>query len=209
MDIKVNERAELDALLKRLYDLFGFRPVSIAHEDKPDFRIAIHDRIIGVETTRSNCEEQARAHKLQASVFPSSWANLTDLRDKQRRRSSEEIIASACKHPTDPTIPWKKVSEAMLDWAKSIGAILTRKRLKYNKPEFQTFDENWLLIHHYPPSQVDVFTQPLAQELLKEIFNSPEEVDRDFDAIFVHSDDYLFCWHEQELSVWLNKTRVG
>ena len=209
MENRANECTELDSLLKCLADWNGFKPGLIVHDDKPDFRITMPDRIIGVETTRLNCEEQVRAQKLHASKFPGSWGNLTGLKDNQLRRSSHEIIRSVRKHPTDPTIPWKKGSKAMLDWKDRVDAILKRKRLKYNEPEFKVFAENWLLIHQYPPSQIDAYTQSLAQQHLNEIFTKPEGVDHDFDTVFVHSGNYLFRWQKQMLSTWLNNKLVG
>jgi hypothetical protein len=209
MDNRANEHVELDALLKRLADLDGFKPDSKVHADKPDFRITVPNRIIGIETTRLNYEEQVRARKLHNSKFPQSWGNLTGLKDHQPRRSNAQIIKSVCKHPTDPTIPWAKTSEEISDWRDKVAAILKRKRLKYNQPEFKVFHENWLLIHHYPPSQIDVYTWPLAQQYLNEIFNKPRDVNRDFDTIFIHSGAYLFRWQKQKLNTWLNTMLVS
>jgi hypothetical protein len=209
VDNRANEYVELDALLKRLADLDGFKPDSKVHADKPDFRITVSNRIIGVETTRLNYEEQVRAQEIHKSEFPQSWGNLTGLKDHQPRRSNEQIIKSVSKHPTDPTIRGKKSCEVILDWKHRVAEILKKKRFKYNQPGFEIFDENWLLIHHYPPAQIDVYTLSLAQQCLNEIFNKPKERNRDFDTIFIHSGDYLFRWQKQKLTVWLNTTLVS
>jgi hypothetical protein len=210
MNNRGNERAELDAFLKRLSVLDGFKFSSIVHKDKPDFRITMPDgKIIGVETTRFNCEEQVRAQKLHSSEFPHSWGNLTGLKNHRPRRPNDQIIKSVSKHPTDPTIRWVKTSETMLGWNDRVAAILKRKRLKYNQPGFEIFDENWLLIHQYPPSQIDVYTWFLARQCLKEIFSKPKNEERDFDTVTIHSGDYLFRWHKQGLSAWFKNKLVG
>jgi hypothetical protein len=209
MDDRINERAELDALLKRLFELDGIMPGLIVHDDKPDFRITMPNRIIGVETTRLNYQEQFRAQKLHTSEFPRSWANLTGLKDHQPRRSNEKIIESVNRHPTDPSIASKKSCEVMSDWKDRVEAILERKRQKFNQSDYQIFDENWLLIHHGPPSQIDVYTQSLAQQHLNVIFNKPAKVNRDFDVIFIHSGGFLFRWRERKLSAWSNTTLMS
>ena len=93
----------------------------------------------------------------------------------------------------------------MLDWKERVAEILKGKRLKYNQPGFGIFDENWLLIYHYPPAQIDAYTLSLAQQYLNEIFRQPKNVGRDFDTIFVLSGYYLFRWEKQELTWFENK----
>ena len=63
---KFNERARLDALLKRLLQSDGFMPSSIDVSERPDFIITTADKKIGVEVTLSAYEEHVRASVLQS-----------------------------------------------------------------------------------------------------------------------------------------------
>src|SRR5208283_5738809 len=90
------ERADLDALLRRVSQLECLTPTAIEHsaQTSPDFIIELAGEKIGVEATRSVYQEFVRAMKLQARDCPNSWVNLTHLEDRPRRRSTPEVRSS-------------------------------------------------------------------------------------------------------------------
>jgi hypothetical protein len=94
---------------------------------------------------------------------------------------------------------WKSADEVMMEWKQQIGEALNSKRQKLNKPGYQIFDENWLLIHNYRPLPNDDFTRQKAGQHLKELFSEASTRLRDFDIVFVHSGDFLFRQQMGEL----------
>jgi hypothetical protein len=194
---KFIERADLDALFGCLLELEGFRPDSIVESEKPDFIVTMQDRKIGVETTRSEPEEYFRALDIQASKSPSLWINTTHFKNRSFRRTSEELAKSmGCNALMQP---WKSVEVGMLEWKQEIATALNSKRQKFNQPDYQIFDENWLLIHNYRPLPNDEFTRQRAAQYLNDLFSEASDDTRDFDAVFVHSGDFLFRWRMGEL----------
>jgi hypothetical protein len=194
---KFIERADLEALFGCLLVLDGFRPDSIVESEKPDFIITMPDRTIGVETTRSEPEEYFRALDIQASKYPFLWINSTHFKNRSSRRISEELAKSMGYNAL--LQPWKSVEAAMLEWKQEIATTLNSKRQKFNQTGYQIFDENWLLIHNYRPLPNDEFTRQRAGQHLNNIFLKASDDTRDFDAVFVHSGDFLFRWQMGEL----------
>ena len=194
---KLNERARLDMLLKRLLQSDGFMPSSIDVSERPDFIITIADKKIGVEVTLSAYEERVRASVLQNSKCPFLWVNTTHFRSGPPRRTNAALAQSMGYGAI--LQPWRPVEAVLLDWKRKIGAVLSSKRQKFNQTDYQVFDRNWLLIHDYPPLGMHDLTQLLAEQHLSALFGEQSTPARDFDTVFVHSGDFLFCWHEGEL----------
>jgi hypothetical protein len=164
---------------------------------KPDFIIAMPDRSIGVETTRSEPEEYFRARNIQATEYSSRWMNTTHFSSRSSRRTNEELVKSmGCNALLQR---WKSADEVMLEWKRQIDTALKSKRQKFNRSGYQIFGENWLLIHNYRPLPDDDFTQQKAELHLNELFGEPSNHARDFDVVFVHSGNFLFRWKMGEL----------
>lgn len=196
---KYRERADLDALLRRLGELESFRPDSIVHTDKPDFIITAQDRVIGVETTRSEPEEYFRALHIQATKFPERWVNTTHFKSRQTRRTNQELERSMGVNAL--LQPGRSPETGMLEWVERIQAALNSKRLKFNQADYRKSEENWLLIHEHFALPNDEFTRQRAEQLLTNLFLTPTPVARDFDAVFVHSGDLLFRWQNGALEL--------
>jgi hypothetical protein len=193
---KSHERKCLDGLLAQLSELSGYAPGSIASSEKPDFIIDNAGTKIGVEVTLAVSQERIRATKLHAVEFRSSWLGTTHLKDRNPRRSNDELRKSMGHIGNlSLTTPWKKVSDAMLEWRQRIANALKRKRMSYNHPDYQIFDQNWLLIHDYQ----EWITEDLAIAHLAQIFGQVSGVERDFETVFIQSGEYLFRWHQQTL----------
>lgn len=187
------ERADLDALLRRLLELEGTTPTVVEHstQKSPDFIIELAGETIGVEATRSVNQEFVRAMKLQARDCPNSWVNLTHLIDRPARRSNRQILGSML---AGFSVPWKRVDQSMIEWKDKIAASLLAKRRALNRPGYRTFGQDWLLIHDTPglpdyPEQVT-----LACQHLNDLFLAPASFVHDFDCVFIHSHLLLCRW---------------
>lgn len=195
--MRPTERIDLDVLLKCLNALDGLETTSIEKSEKPDFIITCANRTIGVEHTRAVYQEVVRAGKLHFTKCPNLVADFTDLKDRQARRSNEEILASMLS----PVGSWRKTDEANSEWKQKIASRLRSKRDRLNQPGYQLFDENWLLIHDFPPLPAWSETEHWAGSYLKGLFSETPDVSKDFDIVFVHSGQYLFRWKEHELGL--------
>jgi len=192
---KFIERADIEALLKRLLEKDEFKPDSIVESEKPDFIITMTDRTIGIETTRSEPEEYFRA----LNEYPHLWINTTHFKNRAHRRTNDQLFASTgCNGLLQP---WKSEASTMLDWLETIRAALNSKREKFNKMNFKKFDENWLLIHNHRPLPNNKFTEQLAAQHLNNLFNEVSNFASNFDTVFVHSGVFLFRWQKEELCV--------
>ena len=219
------ERIDLDTLLKCLNALDGLETLSIAKGEKPDFTIICKNKKIGIEHTRAVQQEIVRADKLHFAKCPTITVNLTDLKDREPRRSNEEILESM----TNPLVSWKKSAECNLDWKNKIAMRLKSKRKKFNQANYQTFDENWLLIHDFqplpsssemnqdgnwmlihdsPPLLASTEAHLWAGQHLKSVFSEAPDVSKDFDTIFVHSGQCLYRWHNRQLHLANRSTWV-
>src|ERR1035441_101560 len=194
---KLNERAKLDVLLKRLLQSDGFMPSSIDVSERPDFIITVADKKIGVEVTLLAYAEHVRASVLQNSNSPFLWVNTTHFRSGPPRRTNAELAQSIGYGAI--LQPWRPVEAVLLDWKRKTGAVLSSKRQKLNQPDYEVFDRNWLLFDDYPPLSMHDLIQLRAEQHLSALFWEQSTYARDFDKVFVHSGDCLFCWHEGEL----------
>jgi len=195
MDLKkLIERQDLDLLLSRLSRLEDQVPTAITESERPDFIVAFGSATVGIETTRTVHQECVRALKMQASVHPNQWVNLTHLVDGRPRRKNSELARSMSS--TAILQPAKPVEEARRDWGRKVSVALTSKRQKLGQSGYQLFGENWLLIHDFPPLPVYSFDSAECRALCQHLNQIllQRSLGRDFDKIFIHSGDWLFRW---------------
>ena len=193
---KATERANCDALLNRLRDLDGFVPDSIADSEKPDFILKVGRKTIGLEATLGVEGEYIRATKQQQIVCRQESIIITNLKDREPRRTNQEIVDEML----DTDGSWRDISmEGMTAWLGKVSKALDSKRTKLNQPDFQLFDENWLLIYDFPFLANDVLARDQASQLLAGLFVKVPTADKDFDTIFIYSGRYLFRWSENKL----------
>jgi hypothetical protein len=196
---KYIERENLDAFLEHFAELDESMPTSVAHADKPDFILTFPDKAVGVEVTRSVAQEFVRAERLQAIHSPSSWINLTYLNDGDRRRSDAEIAASAFG------MGWQPVEIGNRHWKAKITRSINTKRQKLNRPGYNLFPENWLLIRDLPGLPLDWLRGVRAVDDLLEVLPIQVPRQRDFDTVFIQSGAWLFRWTEANLAYSFRK----
>jgi len=191
------ERSQLDALIGRITQLGYDPPSSIRDSERPDFILDIRGRNIGLETTSAVYQEYKRGRMLHRTGYPAGCVAMSGLQDGERRRSNDEIVHDML------TIggPWQDADEGMVDWREKIADSLNSKRSKLSDPDFQRFDENWLLIFDEPPLPDDVFTYDRACRHLADLFCQAPTTSRDFESVFIYSDRYLFRWRENQLAL--------
>jgi hypothetical protein len=191
------ELHHLESLLKRI-SLLGYEiPSEITNSERPDFILKIAQQRIGVETTSSVFQEYVRSSKIHFEKCPNSCINTTHLLDRDKRRSSDDLLSDMLNLYS----PWKDAEKDMCDWRDKIASALKSKRSKLSNPGFQHFDQNWLLIHDEPGLANDIFSHDRACRHMTSLFSEPVISASDYDTIFILSNLYLFRWHEQQLTL--------
>jgi hypothetical protein len=170
-------------------------PNSVEETEKPDFVLRLPREQIGLEATRAVYQEHIRADKLQQTQYPNECIITTNLMDRTRHRSNDEILQDMLSIDS----PWKDCEQDMRDWQDKVSRSLTTKREKLNQPDFRVFDRNWLLIYDEPGLANDAFTFDRACRHLATMFYVQSRHPRDYDAVFVLSHRYLFRWQENVL----------
>jgi len=122
---------------------------------------------------------------------------MTGLKDGERRRSNDEIVHDMLTVAR----PWQDAEEDMVEWRQKIADSLNAKRAKLSDPDFQRFDENWLLICDEPSLPDDFFTYDRACRHLADLLSEAPSTRRDFDSVFIHSDRFLFRWRQNHLTL--------
>src|SRR5882724_10423021 len=130
---KATERANCDDLLNRLRELDGFLPTSIADSERPDFILRVGSKSVGLETTLAIEGEYIRAVQQQQTVCPQESVIITNLKDREPRRSNQEIE----REMLDADGPWLSLNEGIVNWVKRIEKVLQSKRAKLNQSDFQ------------------------------------------------------------------------
>ena len=130
-------------------------------------------------------------------MYPGELTIVTNLKDGNRRRSNQEITHDMFGDLFDPEQPWKDIATIMVEWQERIADALQDKRTKF--PDFQKFDENWLLIRDPLPFDFDRLELKLASGHLAGIFSQSPRSQKDFDAVFILARQYLFRWFQGKL----------
>jgi hypothetical protein len=119
-------------------------------KEKPDVRILLSDRRIGIEVTEATPEEYVRGSK---ALIGSGWngcISTTNWQHRPNRRPTQELLAEG----TDIYGNWADSAESFERWKGRIMERLFDKKRAFSRPEFGKLDENWLLIADVEASQI-------------------------------------------------------
>jgi hypothetical protein len=126
-------------------------PVQVVHRDRPDFLLIMATHQVGVEVTEAVSENTASMDKLRESE-----PDLTDSKDDEAQfffsrkavLGEEKIYAAVLRdmiRANNPGGGW--VGNGAKEWAEALAHVVTSKVEKANKPGFNSFTQNWLLIY--------------------------------------------------------------
>jgi hypothetical protein len=171
-------------------------PYCVDLSERPDVLLQSKSKRIGLEITFAATEEYRRAQALhRRGRFSQRVITTTNLVVTDRRRASQELVAEML----DPQSPPMEHERGMALWAEKLRAAIMVKREKLNQPDFQRFDENWLLIEDEPGLPSDQWAFDSAWDLLLDLFGSLAPLSVEFDRIFIHSDQSLFICRDRRL----------
>ena len=134
-------------------DLLGF-PLKLAKRERPDFLLSLPSKKVGIEITEATPSDWAWVDAQREKCNYDNLVPFQRFRPDEPRRSKEEIdvIARGEGHKD----AWEGDSSDR-EWAHVMLHFAQNKAVKFAKPGYDQFDNNWLLIcDNWPLPAVDV-----------------------------------------------------
>jgi len=198
MPSQVEERFDSE----QLFRLIQIVPESLEFGDKPDIRFTLDRKRIGLEHTRIDPQEFRRGFKLANKHFQNPIFSSTGLHDdREQRRNNKELIETMLDSDQ-----WEDVSEFMGRWAASCATALITKTAKLNHPDFEKFDENWLLVAGEDGPWIDQVSWNIAPKYLFVAIRQaglPKPASfqgKQFLRVYFHFDPHLFLLTNNQLN---------
>lgn len=176
-------------------------PVCIEHRDKPDFVLSTRHLKIGLETSSFTDEEVMRADHLHFTRFPKAFVTTTGLRDGTARRSNDDIAEIMLSFDS----PWEDVADGAEHVVQKIVHSIRLKRQKFHSPDFEKFDQNWLLLTDYQNPFSESLTDRILAEHLAAISNRTDTIGSEFDRIYIFNGARCFRLQKGKLATKLDK----
>lgn len=145
-------------------DYFSY-PLRLVHEDKPDFRVYYSERELGIEFSEATSQEMAETAALAAREGKDSLLFMDQFKrgTKKRTASERRKIIQDKKFGAG----WAD-DEPEREWKLCMMDRVLAKTEDFNKPDFEKFDKNWLLIYDnlpLPHIKIDVAMRYLMKHL--------------------------------------------
>ena len=118
-------------------------PLTLVHQDKPDFWLCYDNRDIGIEFTEAVSEEWAETDALMEREGKNVSLFIDNFKRGTRKRTATERRDLIQKRPRGPGDGDDGMEQ---EWALSMNDLIIKKTDAFNKPGFQKYNENWLLI---------------------------------------------------------------
>ena len=176
-------------------------PVCIEHRDKPDFVLSTRHLKIGLETSNFSDEEVMRADHLHFTRFPKAFITTTGLRDGVSRRPNDEIAETMLSFDS----PWEGVADGAEHVVRKILGSIRLKRQKFHSPDFEKFDQNWLLLTDYQNPFSESLTDSILAQRLGAASNQPDTMGSEFDRIYIFNGARCFRLQKGKLATKLDR----
>lgn len=143
-------------------------PLKTIHRDKPDFYLKSGESEIGIECTEAIPKQYAWAAALWEQYFQPGFFDLNLFRWNSPVRSRKEImdiLSKSQKQLIGVELSDRNINQ---EWAKWIQGCIEVKKRKFNKVEFEKFENNYLLIYDNLPvviNNLESATNILSDEL--------------------------------------------
>lgn len=206
------DRSKEKAFANRLLERLNIDPKRWTESERPDCYFFLGEKTIGMEITESTPQEKhwgaSFAQSLGCVAQPIVYFT-SNLRNHGRLRERKYLYHDMFNNPN-----YVNMEDARKWWCEDVRKAWDTKRKKLNEPDYQRFDENWLLIWDNEGLSDDYSTLTNIQsEVLRTPFFATD-LD-EFDHIYVLSGNFTFDFippgkvaflHEraEELNEWLN-----
>ena len=128
-------------------------PLRLVHRDKPDFLLCYNEREVGIEFKETVSQEMAETRALAKHMGEKVTFSMGHFKKGTPKRTTSErreIIQN------QPVTDGSADDEDEREWAEWMMDVVRKKTKTFNKPGFEKFDENWLLIYDNLPVQLTV-----------------------------------------------------
>lgn len=172
-------------------------PIILVHRDRPDFLLRYNDREVGIEFTEAVSQEMAETRALAKHMEETVTFSMDQFKRETPKRTTSERRKIIQDQPvTDGWID----DEPEREWAQWIMDRVLKKTKDFNKPDFEKFDENLLLIYdNLPLPYVEIET---AMECLIEGLNNYWLQKNRYDGVLIDTGNQLV---EIQPSKWNRK----
>lgn len=178
------ERASIVRLLTVIQEDIVL-PVRLVHRERPDFALTVGDREVGVEHTEAIHPNEAHSMALREQGHGPDVFFVNRSRPGDTKKSTAEILQEIADDEAGDGWAGHSAEE---EWADAMLGSIHRKVNAANKPGFNRFRENWLLVYDnwsLPHIDVMVASQKLQEGLDTSVFNT-------YGTIHIVNDHW--CW---------------
>lgn len=123
-------------------------PLSLNHQERPDFVLTMVNKKIGIEHVEAVPENHVRASIFRKKGVDHQVHLLQKHRQGESSRSNNAIMNEIIQDRAGA--PWVG-NEAEVEWADVMLYCIKSKAKILNKPGFTKFEENWLLVYNNWP----------------------------------------------------------
>lgn len=141
-------------------------PVSVTHQDKPDFLVMQNSFQVGAEATEAISEQYAAFSALAEREFPDILLDPGHFRWGCHRKTVEKM-REILRQDRLAAPPWEG-ERPEEEWALYMESIVRTKLKKLKHPDFKKYSENWLVIYNNLPIP-NVHLQRASNRLLPKI----------------------------------------
>ncbi|WP_143492129.1 hypothetical protein [Pseudomonas sp. B28(2017)] len=174
-------------------------PLSVTHNDKPDFVIDCSSFSIGIEHIEAVSQNAAMSSFIRESGVGKGIYFIPHAapgeRVKKGKKLRQEIEADECGSGWVGDAPEREWAEAMLYFVNKKVPIVTAT-------EFKRYEANWLLI--YDNWQLPTVKPHVAANFLEDLLRRSKAFET-FDSIFIISHEYLHEFSPKHLIHNINK----
>lgn len=175
-------------------------PLSLIHQDRPDFLLKINESDFGIECTEAIPEQMAWAQELWEKSFPNSYFEPDLFKWGSRRRNKKEIMEILKKTEQGLHGSGWIGNSVETEWSKWMLQSVNFKTKKLNKVGFQKYSHNQILMYdNLPQSDNDLsIASSKFSILLKKYWDNQNLIL--FDKIFIESHDIIVEFDRNQYS---------
>lgn len=169
-------------------DLLGF-PLTLTHEDKPDFVIATPTGRIGVEVSEAIPVAYAKFSEIANREHPGAVLELCHFRPNSPALTTKQMRGLLANQRL--TGPGWQGDAPERDWANFMRSRILAKQQSLSKTGFRVLSRNWLAMYDNLPYPIRSASDALMYLDLSEVWRAAPT----FESIFIEHADEIVALH--------------
>ncbi len=164
------------------YHLLSY-PLSLKHQDRPDFKLILGKDVIGIEFTEAIPQDYAAASALSKKEHSDGFLDMSLFKWGTKKRSVANLRSIVTQEELSG--PGWDGDSVEREWTQAIAEIVNKKTHKLTSSGFEKLPINWLLIYDNLP--LPMLENDKALKYLKEILQSYWNIGGRFDIVMVET----------------------